>query len=196
MGSNEFKGMRDGDSNGFSQTHFYAPMVGGDHGDTAAESGANTNTIASAGGQKLDVTLIDAFRIKELNLLIFSYIFRQAHNTFIRQNDAYMAATESLQINYAAGAVIGVILAGIIADLFLQNKRFLTILFLNMVLLFWDFYLISDQHSHKDDSKEEQWLFFVTLGAILASNDLIYLILIPMLIAKNHSEKMAQLSRY
>lgn len=25
---------------------------------------------------KIDVTLIDAFRIKELNLLIFSYLFR------------------------------------------------------------------------------------------------------------------------
>ena len=38
--------------------------------------------------------------------------------------------------------------------------------------------------------------FFVCLGAILASNDLIYLILIPMLIAKNHSEKMAQNFRF
>ena len=107
-----------------------------------------------------------------------------------------MAQTDSLQTNYACGAVIGVILAGILADLFLQNKRFLTILVLNLVLLFWDFYLIADYDNHATDSPQERTLFFVTLGAILASNDLIYLILIPMLIAKNHSEKMAQLSRY
>lgn len=36
----------------------------------------------------------------------------------------------------------------------------------------------------------------VLLGAVLAPNDLIYLILIPMLIAKNHSEKMAAHSKY
>ena len=38
--------------------------------------------------------------------------------------------------------------------------------------------------------------FSLFLGAILESNDLIYLILMPMLIAKNHSEKMSQLSQY
>jgi hypothetical protein len=35
---------------------------------------------------KLDVTLIDAFRIKELNLLIISYIFRETHDSFIKQS--------------------------------------------------------------------------------------------------------------
>jgi hypothetical protein len=36
---------------------------------------------------KLDVTLIDAFRIKELNLLILSYIFRETHDAFIKQSN-------------------------------------------------------------------------------------------------------------
>jgi len=35
--------------------------------------------------QKLDVTLIDAFRIKEINLLIISYIIRESHDVFIKQ---------------------------------------------------------------------------------------------------------------
>ena len=34
------------------------------------------------------------------------------------------------------------------------------------------------------------------IGFALASNDLVYLILLPMLIAKKHSEKMAQNSRF
>lgn len=46
-----------------------------------AEVGSNSIT------QKLDVTLIDAFRIRDLNLLIFSYVFREAHDAFLKQTD-------------------------------------------------------------------------------------------------------------
>jgi hypothetical protein len=45
------------------------------------ETSAGTEKVTT----KLDVTLIDAFRIKELNLLIISYIFRESHDSFIRQ---------------------------------------------------------------------------------------------------------------
>lgn len=38
--------------------------------------------------------------------------------------------------------------------------------------------------------------FSAFLGSILQSSDLIYLILMPMFIAKVHSEKMSQLSQY
>jgi hypothetical protein len=46
-----------------------------------AIEGSNTEKVST----KLDVTLIDAFRIRELNLLIFSYIFRETHDAFIKQ---------------------------------------------------------------------------------------------------------------
>ena len=38
---------------------------------------------------KMDVTLIDAFKIKEINLLIASYIFAMCHNLFILKSDQY-----------------------------------------------------------------------------------------------------------
>lgn len=41
----------------------------------------------------------------------------------------------------------------------------------------------------------QTWLYLL-IGFALASNDLVYLILLPMLIAKRHSEKMAQNSRF
>ena len=69
-----------------------------------------------ANGNKLDVTLIDALRIKELNLLIVSYLFRQAHNQFIRQNPLYTANITLKSEYYYMGAIIGVMLTGIAAD--------------------------------------------------------------------------------
>jgi hypothetical protein len=55
-----------------------------------ADVGDSNAPIDSSSGAdkvptKLDVTLIDAFRIKEVNLLIVSYIFRETHDAFIRQ---------------------------------------------------------------------------------------------------------------
>lgn len=90
---------------------------------------------------------------------------------------------------------MGICFAGVIADLFLKKKRFLIILVLNIMLLFWDFYLFFRPKINRVASKKID-PFFIGLGATLASNDLIYLILIPMLIAKNHSEKMAQNFRF
>ena len=54
---------------------------------------------------KLDVTLVDALRIKELSLLIVSYLFRQTHNTFIKENPFY-GATETVEgIYYYSGVL-------------------------------------------------------------------------------------------
>jgi sugar phosphate permease len=85
--------------------------------------------------------LVDALRIKELNLLILSYLFRQAHNTFIRENSFYVATDSIMGIYYYSGAIGGVILTGIASDLWLTNKRFLMIFLLNSLLLVWDIYL-------------------------------------------------------
>jgi len=150
--------------------------------------------------QKLDVTLIDAFRIRDLNLLIFSYILRQTHNTFIKQNELYVGGAFP-DVDFAIGAIVGIILTGILADLVLQNKRFLSIFLLNVVLFFWDIYLfckkdVSGLPSGSDDAGGAYKIFVFLLGAVLASNDLIYLVLIPMLIAKNHSERMTQHSQF
>lgn len=55
--------------------------VDGQDSNVAIEASASENKQ----NQKLDVTLIDAFRIKEINLLIISYIIREAHDAFIKQ---------------------------------------------------------------------------------------------------------------
>lgn len=39
---------------------------------------------------KMDVTLIDAFKIKEINLLIASYIFAMCHNLYVLKSDRYI----------------------------------------------------------------------------------------------------------
>ena len=140
--------------------------------------------------------MIDAFKIKELNLLILSFLFRQTHNSYIKNNKAY-TGTGSAAINevyFSVGAIAGVIITGILADAVLKNKNFLTVFILNFVLFCWDIYLFCTA-----DKKEEKGVtntFSTFLGAILASADLCYLILIPMLIAKQHSEKMALTNQY
>ena len=72
----------------------------------------------------------------------------------------------------------------------MQNRRFLTVFLLNIVMFVWDIYLfvIARQSNEKFTPNA-----FVTglLGAVLSSNDLIYLVMIPMYMAKNHSERIA-----
>ena len=144
---------------------------------------------------KLDVTLIDAFRIKELNLLIVSYLFRQTHNSFIKGNPNYAGSDKIDDVYYSIGAIVGVISTGILVDAVIKNKNFLTIFILNIVLFLWDIYLFIEVGNGKTGHKENI-VFSIFLGLILASADLIYLVLIPFLIAKQQSEKMAQLSQY
>jgi sugar phosphate permease len=139
------------------------------------------------------VTLIDAFRIKELNLLIFSFLFRQTHNSYIRHNSNYTNTEDINDTWYGLGAVIGVLATGLMTDLVTKNKNFLTIFILNIVLFFWDIYLFVTANNR--EARAVSSIFSVFLGAILASADLIYLILIPMLIAKQHSQKMAVLNQ-
>jgi hypothetical protein len=68
------------------------------------------------------------------------------------------------------------------------------ILILNILLYIMDIYLFATAGSTTQLQPAGENTFSTFLGAVLCSNDLIYLILMPMLIAKNHSEKMAQLS--
>lgn len=60
----------------------------------------------------------------------------------------------------------------------------MSIAFLNVVLLLWDIFLFSTTAGNFASELWVENLLSVILGAILASADLIYLILIPMLIAK------------
>ncbi len=84
-------------------------------------------------------------------------------------------------------------MTGMLSDVWLVGKRFLMIFLLNALLLVWDIYLFSAASpTGKDDlSKGGLVAFSIFLGVVLESNNLIYLILMPMLIAKNHSEKMS-----
>ena len=110
-------------------------------------------------------------------------------------------------MNYCIGAVIGIVSAGIIGDLLLRSKHFLQILCINCVLLCLDIFLfsttrngengeITNKFTQPTDLSPGSYWFYILLGFSLASNDLIYLILQPMLIAKNHSEMMAANSRF
>ena len=67
------------------------------------------------------------------------------------------------------------------------------IFLLNSMLLIFDIFLFSIASNTGNESISTGALvtFSIFLGAILESADLIYLILMPMLIAKNHSEKMS-----
>jgi hypothetical protein len=136
------------------------------------------------------VTLIDAFRIKELNLLIVSYLFRQTHNSYIIGNPDYASADKIDDVYYSIGAIVGVISTGIFVDTVIKDKNFLTIFILNIVLFFWDIYLFIEAKNSQTGASENI-VFSIFLGLILASADLIYLVLIPFFIAKQQSEKMA-----
>lgn len=136
------------------------------------------------------MTLIDAFRITELNLLIVSYLFRQTHNSYILGNKVYASADQINYVYYSVGAIVGLILTGIFVDTVIKDKNFLALFILNIILFFWDIYLFIEA-AQTEPGKSESIVFSIFLGLILASADLLYLITIPFLIAKQQSEKMA-----
>jgi uncharacterized membrane protein YczE len=88
------------------------------------------------------VTLIDAFRIPDLNLLIFSYLFREAHNYFILHCENYVGTKTISHENYCLGSFVGVLLTGLFLDLVMKNRRFLAIWILNVILFCFDLYII------------------------------------------------------
>lgn len=53
-------------------------FAGGSNDDIAQDNYSNDSELV-----KMDVTLIDAFKIKEINLLIASYLFAMCHNVYI-----------------------------------------------------------------------------------------------------------------
>ena len=128
---------------------------------------------------RMDVTLIDAFKIKEINLLIASYVFAMCHNLYILKSDKYTGV--ALDQNwYNFGSIVGIIASGALVDLVFKKQRFLTILMLNGFILVLDIILYAQ--SGVSGSLSPTLTF--CLGAVMSSIQIVYLILLPMLIAK------------
>ena len=90
----------------------------------------------------MDVTLIDAFKIKEINLLISSYVFAMCHNLYILKSDQYTGLSYDVRwFNF--GSIVGIMVSGALVDLVFKKQRFLTILMLNLFIVMIDLYLYS-----------------------------------------------------
>jgi len=100
---------------------------------------------------KMDVTLIDAFKIKEINLLIASYIFAMCHNLQILQSENYIGIGKDLDQKWLnGGSIVGVLVSGALVDLVFKRHRFLTILMLNILIAFFDIYLYTQDFTYLD----------------------------------------------
>jgi len=128
---------------------------------------------------KMDVTLIDAFKIKEINLLITSYVFTMCHNLQILQSTQYTGITLEL-VWFSAGSIVGTTISGILVDLVFKKRLFLAVLILDILIFGFDLYMYTQDFSSRSIS---DWQTFC-LGSVMSSLNIIYLILLPMLIAK------------
>ena len=137
------------------------------------------------------MTLLDALRLKEITLLIVSFLVRETHNRYILIDQSLIADQTILMMYYQIGAIVGLLLTGLIADLFLKKQRWLLLLFMNVLLLLWDFYLFWQPAQNDDDI-----LFSLLVSMFMTGNDLVYLILIPMLVARRLQLNVAQVSRF
>lgn len=90
---------------------------------------------------KMDVTLIDAFKIREINLLICSYVFAMCHNLYILKSPALTGAVEYEIRWFNFGSIFGIICSGALVDLVFKRQRFLTILMLNAFIVVIDLFL-------------------------------------------------------
>ena len=96
--------------------------------------------------QKQDVTLIDAFQIKQLNLLIFSYVFKAAHGYLILKTEKFTGTSYS-EREYAYGSIIGTLIAGTTVDLVFKKSRFLSIFILNLLLMGFEIFLYTQNNT-------------------------------------------------
>ena len=88
--------------------------------------------------------------------------------------------------------MVGILASGILVDLVFKKNRFLTILMLDVFIAGFDVYLYTQDFSERSIST---FLTFM-LGAVMSSLNIIYLILLPMLIAKQHSEEFAMMGEF
>ena len=110
-------------------------FAGGSNDDIAQDNYSNDSELV-----KMDVTLIDAFKIKEINLLIASYLFAMCHNVYILKSSQYSGIElDVIMIN--AGSIAGVICSGILVDIIYKKRHFLTIALLNVIIFAFDIYL-------------------------------------------------------
>lgn len=97
----------------------------------------------------MDVTLIDAFKIKEINLLIASYVFAMCHNLQILQSENYTGISlDQKWLN--GGSIVGVLISGALVDLVFKRHRFLTILMIDIMIFCFDIYLYTQDFSQKN----------------------------------------------
>ncbi len=86
------------------------------------------------------------------------------------------------------------ICTGVLADLVLEKKRFVLLFALNAMLLIWDIYLF--HYVAKTIPNDTDTFFSVLLGMFLEGTNLVYLILIPMLIARHMQQNVALVAPY
>jgi sugar phosphate permease len=127
----------------------------------------------------LEVTLLDALRVREIALLIASYLIREVHNKYLIVNYNHYIKNFS-DVYYQVGAIVGLMLTGVLSDFVLRNKRFSLLVLLNCALLAFDFYLFF----YRPGDQATQNLVSSLLGMFIEGNDLLYLILIPMTVAR------------
>ena len=134
------------------------------------------------------MTLIDAYKIRDINLLVASYLFYSSHFVFILKVDEKRTQLSYDKLWVALGGIVGVIITGLLVDLVFKRKRFLLILILNAVVILLDFFRFASIHLKLEIGSQ---ILGAIGGSVIYSSILIFWYLIPMTIAKQRSEDVA-----
>ena len=67
----------------------------------------------------LEVTILDALRVKEITFLITSFLIRETHNKYIFINPNFTADDQINNQYYQLGSVVGLMATGVLSDLVL-----------------------------------------------------------------------------
>ena len=94
--------------------------------------------------EMLEVTLLDALRVKEINLLIVSFLLREMHNKYILIDPSLTKNDLITPFYYQIGAILGLMITGFISDMVLKQRRFLLLFILNLCLFVYDIYLFAN----------------------------------------------------
>jgi hypothetical protein len=134
--------------------------------------------------------VLNALVITELRSLIASFLFRQTHNTLVQLSPHYRySQIYDIQV-YHLGGIISMIIVGFLYDKWLYNKPHCMLIVLNCGVLVLDIYLFAtcqDVCVSENPQTCKNYSFSFFQGFCIGGANLLYLILIPMQLARHYS---------
>ena len=126
-------------------------------------------------------------------MFIASYTLKKLHDKILIANSLSIVVSHAYYESkrplwFYSGAILGIMLTGILSDTVIKQRRILTVIITSLVMLVYDLVSIfTPEDLYKGESAGP--LVAVLLALVTKSNEFAYLVFIPVVIAKKLGKK-------